>query len=152
MTNVNPSIEIQVNKSEKVLEVKPLNDDAKIVVGDMDFSGSKLDATINALIGSMLRNGYISDMANSILVTVNSNDPSTGQAMQNKLMSEINTILESGNISGAVLGQTVTDDTSINKLAEQYGITVDKVKLIEQITKQNTYYTFENLVSSSMLV
>ena len=152
MTNVNPSIEIQVNKSEKVLEVKPLNDDAKIVVGDMDFSGSKLDATINALIGSMLRNGYISDMANSILVTVNSNDPSTGQAMQNKLMSEINTILESGNISGAVLGQTVTDDTSINKLAEQYGITVDKAKLIEQITKQNTYYTFENLVSSSMLV
>ena len=41
MLDVNPSIEIQVNKNEKVLEVKPLNDDAKIVVGDMDFVGSK---------------------------------------------------------------------------------------------------------------
>ncbi len=150
MLDVNPSIEIQVNKNENVLAVKPLNKEAQIVVGDMDFEGSKLDVTVNALIGSMLRNGYISDKANSILVTVNSNNPSTGQTMQAKLMSEINSVLESGNVYGAVLGQTVTNDKDVQKLAEQYGITVGKAKLIEQITTQNTFYSFEDLVSLSI--
>ena len=150
MLDVNPSIEIQVNKSENVLNVNPLNEDAKIVVGDMDFKGSKLDVTINALIGSMLRNGYINDMANSILVTVDSKSPSAGQAMQAKLMSEIDSILESGNVSGAVLGQTVTDESDVQKLAEKYGITVGKAKLIEQIATQNTFYSFEDLVSLSI--
>lgn len=146
MLDVNPSIEIQVNKGEKVLNVKSLNEDAQIVVGEMDFAGSSLDVTVNALIGSMLRNGYISDAANSILVTVDNNDPAAGQAMQSRLMSEINAILESGNVSGAVLGQTVTNDSEIQKLAEQYGITIGKAKLIKQITQQNTFYTFEDLV------
>lgn len=146
MLDVNPGIEITANKSEKVLDVKPYNEDAKTVIGDMDFSGSSLDVTVNALIGSMLRNGYISDAANSILVTVDNDDPAVGQTMQSRLMSEINAILESGNVSGAVLGQTVTNDSEIQKLAEQYGITVGKAKLIKQITQQNTFYTFEDLV------
>ena len=42
MLDVNPSIERQGNKHEKVLAVKPLNEDAKKVVGTMDFSGSSL--------------------------------------------------------------------------------------------------------------
>ncbi|MBQ0026923.1 MAG: PepSY domain-containing protein [Lachnospiraceae bacterium] len=150
MLDVNPSIEIQVNKKEKVLDVKPLNEDAKVVVGEMDFDGSSLDVTINALIGSMLRNGYISKAANSILVSVDNDDPAAGQAMQTKLMSEINEILESGNVQGAVLGQTVSNDDEIQKLADKYGITTGKAKLIRQITKQNTFYTFEDLVSLSI--
>ncbi len=146
MLDVNPSIEIQVNRHEKVLDVKALNEDAKIVVGEMDFSGSSLDVAVNALIGSMLRNGYISDAANSILVTVENYDPAAKQVMQTKLMSEINAILESGNVPGAVLGQTVTNDGEIRKLADQYGITVGKAGLIRQITQQNTFYAFEDLV------
>jgi uncharacterized membrane protein YkoI len=147
MLDVNPSLEIRVNQNEKVLNVTALNKDAKIVVGDMDFSGSSLDVTINALIGSMLRNGYISDAANSILITVDSNDAAAGQALQTKLMSEIQTLLESGNVSGALLGQTVTDDRDIRELAQQYGITVGKARLIRQITQQHSLYTFEDLVS-----
>lgn len=146
MLDVNPSLEIQVNKNEEVLNVIALNEDAKIVVGDMDFSGSSLEVTVNALIGSMLRNGYISEGANSILVTVDSNDAVSGQKLQAKLMSEINAILESGNISGAVLGQTVTEDKAIRQLAQQYGITVGKAKLIEQVVKEDSVYTFEDLV------
>ncbi len=146
MLDVNPSLEIQVNKNEEVLNVIALNEDAKIVVGDMDFSGSSLDVTVNALIGSMLRNGYISEGANSILVTVDSNDAVVGQELQAKLMSEINAILESGNISGAVLGQTVAEDKDTRQLAQQYGITVGKAKLIEQIAREDPIYTFEDLV------
>ena len=67
--DVNPSVEIQVNRKDQVLEVTPLNEDGKRVIGDMDFSGSDLDVTVNALIGSMLQNGYLSELANSLPVS-----------------------------------------------------------------------------------
>ena len=150
MLDVNPSIEIQVNKSEKVLGVKALNDDAKTVIGDMKFAGSKLDATVNDLISSMMKNGYISDDANSILVSVDSNDQTVGQKLQTKLMTEISSIIKDGNVEGAILAQTVSKDEDIQKLADQYGITTGKAKLIKQITTQNTFYSFEDLVSLSI--
>ena len=46
--DVNPSIEIKVNKNEKVLDVVPLNEEARTVIGSMDFERSNLDVTIIA--------------------------------------------------------------------------------------------------------
>ena len=68
--DVNPSIDIKINKKEKVINVTALNEDANSIVGDMDFKGSDLKVTVNALIGSLVRNGYINDLTNSILVSV----------------------------------------------------------------------------------
>ena len=48
MLDVNPSVSISVDAEEKVLAVTPLNADGNIVVGDMDFTGSSLDVTVNA--------------------------------------------------------------------------------------------------------
>ena len=146
MLDVNPGIGINVNKSEKVLDVTPYNEDAKTVIGDMDFAGSSLDVTVNALIGSMLRNGYINEDANSVLISVDSKDQAAGAALQTRLMNEINGIMESENLSGAVLGQTVEDDKALQQSAQQYGITLGKAKLIDQITRQNTLYAFADLV------
>ena len=42
---------------------------------DMDFSGSSLDVAVNAIIGSMLQNGYLNELANSVLISVDNNDP-----------------------------------------------------------------------------
>lgn len=80
--DVNPSIEIQVNAKEHVLKVEPKNEDGRKVVGEMDFSGSSLDVTVNALIGSMLRNGYLNENANSILVSVDTRDAAKGSALR----------------------------------------------------------------------
>ncbi len=141
---VNPSLEIRVNSRETVLEVIPKNDDAKAVIGDMDFKGSKLDVTVNALVGSMLRHGYLSDLANSILVTVDSKD-SQGAALQDKLTREINDLFATGGFSGAVLSQTVRDDSALAALAEEYGITLGKAQLIAEIIAKDSRYTFESL-------
>ena len=50
--DVNPSIELKVNRSEKVLVCTPLNEDAKAILADMgdgaDLKGAKLDVAVNA--------------------------------------------------------------------------------------------------------
>ena len=45
--DVNPSIEIKLSRNERVLDVIAQNKDAEVVVGNMDFSGSSLDVTVN---------------------------------------------------------------------------------------------------------
>lgn len=41
--DVNPSIEIQVNEKNRVLDVVPMNEDGKTIIGEMDFRGNGLD-------------------------------------------------------------------------------------------------------------
>ena len=147
--DVNPGIEITVNAKEKVLNVKAMNDDAKKVIGDMNFKGSDLDVAVNALIGSMLRCGYLSEITNSILVSVDSSDAAQGEALQKRIAAEIEAILNQ-NGGGSVLSQTVTHDAELEKLASEYGITLGKAKLIQQITSASPLYTFESLVSLSI--
>lgn len=127
--DVNPSVEIQVNRKDQVLEVTPLNEDGKRVIGDMDFSGSDLDVTVNALIGSMLQNGYLSELANSILISVDNDDAQRGAELQEQLTQEVNNLLQTNSFSGAVLSQTVSDDNALRAQAEQYGITLGKAQL-----------------------
>ena len=148
--DVNPSIEIQVNKKEQVLSVTPRNEDAKIVVGDMDFKGSSLDVTVNALIGSMLRNGYLNELANSILISVDSQDPAKSAELKERLASEINDVLQTGTFNGAVLSQTISADSNLRDLADTYGIALGKAQLIQQIIAQNAFYSFEDLVPLSI--
>ena len=143
--DVNPSIEIKVNQKEKVLEVTAKNEDARTIIGDMNFHGSNLDVTVNALIGSMLQKGYLSEMANSILVSVDSNDPAQSEVLQRELTQKIGEFFQTGSFSGSVLSQTIAVNAELEQLAGQYGITLGKAQLIQQILAQDSRHTFESL-------
>ncbi len=140
--DVNPSIELNVDRDEKVLSAKGLNDDGRRVLGDMELEGSSLNIAVNAVIGSMLKNGYLDDMANSILVSVSGVDGYNAAALRSTLAANVNNQLE----NCSVLSQDVSNAGSNTvKLAEQYGITVGKAALIEQIISADSRHTFDEL-------
>ena len=147
--DVNPSIEVQVNQKERVIDVIPLNDDGKVIIGDMDFSGSDLNVTVHAIIGSMLQNGYLNELTNSLLISVDNNDPTRGAALQKRLMTEINKQLQTDTFSGSVLSQTVSKTDDLRQLAERYSIT-GKAQLIQAILSENSLHTFEELAPLSI--
>ena len=60
--DVNPSILLELDEEDKVINVIKENEDAEVIVGDMDLIGVDSDVVIYALIGSMLTNGYINDI------------------------------------------------------------------------------------------
>ena len=143
--DVNPSVEIRVNKKERVLEVNPLNEDGKVIVGDMDLSGSDVDVAVNAMIGSMLKSGYLNELANSILISVDNEDTARGAALQERLSAEVSKLLQTETFSGAVLSQTVVEDDDLRQLADKNGITVGKAQLIRDIIAEKPLHTFEEL-------
>lgn len=144
--DVNPSVEIATNKNEKVLSVTALNADGEIIIGDMSLKGSDLDVAVNALIGSMVQNGYINEVSNSILLTVDGKNEEKNAVICEKLVEKINEVLKTDALDGAVLSQTIGATESVKALAEEYGISKGKAQLISQITLQNTRYSFEELV------
>ena len=148
--DVNPSIELNVNRRERVVSVSPINNDGKQILGDMDLTGSDLQVAVNALVGSMLRQGYLSELSNSILISVDSSDPSESASLQEKLSQEVAALLDTNSFSGAVLSQTVETDAELSSLAEQYGLTPGKAQLIRRITESHPQHTFEDLAGLSI--
>ena len=69
--DVNPSIEISIDKNERVLDANPINDEASEIIGEMNLKGSDIDVACNAIVGSMLTHGYLTDIQNSLLDDIN---------------------------------------------------------------------------------
>lgn len=148
--DVNPSLNIVMDESDKVLEVQPLNDDAKTVIGDMNFTGSSLDVTVNALIGSMLVNGYLDDIRNSILVSVENGDSAKAESLQQQVSDLISSAVGDGGFEASVLTQTVTATSESAALAEQYGISEGKAELILKVCAADPTLTAESLAPLSV--
>ncbi len=131
--DVNPSMEIHIDKNEKVVEVTALNEEAETVLFDMDLEKVDLNVAVNAIIGSMLKNGYLSVDQNSILVSVSSKDEKRAEALQSAIAGDIEKILGGDNIEASVITQTfeVTDD--VNKKAEENKISAAKATLVDRI-------------------
>ena len=156
MFDVNPSVEIQVDKKDTITSAKALNVDGKKILEDMDLKGSKLNIGVNAIVGSMYKNGYIDELKNSILVTVDSKDKDHAASLEDRITKEINKSLKTYNIDSAILSQIYDLDDEIERKAREYGISEGKAELLEKIIESNltnkngTKYKFEELVDLSI--
>lgn len=141
--DVNPSIELDVDKNEKIISAVGLNDEGREVLGGMELEGSGFDVAVNAIIGSMLQHGYLDDTANSILLSVSGVDGYDADTLQAKLTDNVNRLLK----DCSVLSQNVSDaDGDLVEKAEKYGITVGKARLISEIVSSDSRHSFEELV------
>lgn len=146
--DVNPSIELEVDADERIIIARALNDDGKKVLSGMKLEGTDLNTGVNAIVGSMLKNGYIDELRNSVLVSVSGDGSIDTAALEAKLMQEISSALDG---AGAVVAQNLDDiDDDTRKLAERYGISVGKAAFIEKIIELNPTLKVEELAPLSI--
>lgn len=149
--DVNPSIQLEVNKNEKVLSATPMNDDGAEILADMDLKGTQADVAMYAIIGSLLEHGYVDELANSILITVEDDDQARGEKLQQELTAQADAALASAQVNGAVLAQTLQHSEELTQKAQEYGISTGKAALIQAIVEgSNNTKTFEDLVGLSI--
>lgn len=150
--DVNPSIELRVNSREKVVSCQALNDEAAAVLADMDggrdLKGVKADVAVNAIVGSLVRCGYLDTLSSAILISVEDKDQARAQRLQQELTSVAGGAL--GDSQAAVLSQTVQQDKDLEKLAKANNISTGKAALIRQAMALNSSLTFEGLAKLSV--
>lgn len=146
--DVNPSIELKINKKNKVIDVIANNEDGNKILSDMDLNGSDMNVAINALIGSMVKNGYIDELANSILISVEGNSEEENEKLRQEIVNQLNANLTDNNFS--IVSQTVSNESELESIANQYNISLGKAKLIQDIIANNNLLTYDQLANLSI--
>ena len=152
--DVNPSIELKVSKSEKVLACTPLNEDAKAILADMgdgaDLKGAKLDVAVNAIVGSLVRNGYLDSISSAIMISVEDKDTVRAEKLQRELTSAVDGVLQTSEAKAAVLTQTLTQDAGREQQARKNNISTGKAALVNHVLALNSALKFDALAKLSV--
>ena len=152
--DVNPSIELKVNRSEKVLVCTPLNEDAKAILADMsngaDLKGAKLDVAVNAIVGSLVRNGYLNSISSAIMISVEDKDTARAEKLQRELTSTVDGVLQTSEAKASVLTQTLTQDAGLEQQARENSISTGKAALVNRVLALNATLKFDALAKLSV--
>ena len=152
--DVNPSIELKVSRNEKVLACVPLNEDAKAILADMsngaDLKGAKLDVAVNAIVGSLVRNGYLDSISSAIMISVEDKDAARAEKLQRELTSAVDGVLQTSEAKAAVLTQTLTQDAAREQQARENNISTGKAALVNRVLAINPSLKFDALAKLSV--
>ena len=152
--DVNPSIELKVSRNEKVLACAPLNEDAKAILADMsngaDLKGAKLDVAVNAIVGSLVRNGYLDSISSAIMISVEDKDAARAEKLQRELTSAVDGVLQTSEAKAAVLTQTLTQDAAREQQARENNISTGKAALVNRVLTINPSLKFDALAKLSV--
>ena len=152
--DVNPSIELKVSRNEKVLVCTPLNEDAKAILADMgdgaDLRGAKLDVAVNAIVGSLVRNGYLNSISSAIMISVEDNDTARAEKLQRELTSTVDGALQTSEAKASVLTQMLTQNAGLEQQARENSISTGKAALVNRVLALNTALKFDALAKLSV--
>ena len=152
--DVNPSMELKVSRNEKVLVCTPLNEDAKAILADMsngaDLKGAKLDVAVNAIVGSLVRNGYLDSVSSAIMISVEDKDAARAEKLQRELTGTVDGALQTGEAKAAVLTQTLTQDAAREQQARENSISTGKAALVNRVLAINPALKFDALAKLSV--
>lgn len=149
--DVNPSVELSVNKKNKVLSAEPLNEDAKNIMQDMDLKGVDLNIAVNAVIGSMVTHGYLKDLDNAILVTVSNDSVSKAKSIRSAVVNDIQDTLEKKQLKAVVYDQQVIEEDEVKKLADEYQISYGKAYFLKELISQNSSLSMSDMKEMASL-
>lgn len=150
--DVNPSIEIVTNRLDKVVEINPLNDDAKELLKDFQPKDRSLERTVNDLVDLMILTGHIKGGEdNFVMITVA--DDSVDNKLVDKVNRTINAMLQNKQIEATILNQAIAKSDRDKKqtgvqLAAQRLQEIDGSLTAEQLgsmtVKEIIHYSKEN--------
>lgn len=149
--DVNPSVELSINRRNRVLSAQPLNEDAREILSEMDLEGVDLNVAVNAVIGSMVTHGYLDDLENAILVTVSNDSIRKATELRTSVVGDIEQTLKENQVQAVVYDQQVIEKDEMKEIAEAYGISYGKAYFLMELIDQNQALTMDDMEELSSL-
>lgn len=152
--DVNPSIELEVSRNEKVLRCTALNDDAKRVLAELDggaqLNGTSLNVAVHAIIGGLVRSGYLTGDSSALLISVEDSNANRAAKLQRSLTAAADTVLQAQETPAAVLSQTLRQDADRTAQAKAHDISAGKAALVERVRALNGTLAYDRLAKLSV--
>ena len=130
--DINPSLEISYNKDGKVSEATALNEDAEVLLYELELVGKGYTEAIELIVDNCVALGFLSPQRNdnAILTTAISEQGVKDEKMTEKIKEIFSDTLTQKNVIGEIL--TGEQSEELNKEAEKYGIDGQKLSLIQK--------------------
>ena len=112
----------------------------------MDLEQTDMTVAVNAVIGSMVKQGYLTTENNTVLLSVENDDADERFRVEKELSENISSTLSTYDISGAILAQDMDIDDDMETIVSKYDISYGKAALIEEIMEERSDYKIEDLV------
>ncbi len=134
--DINPSIEINLNKDNKVVKVIALNDDAKDIINN-NLKGKTLDETLKSITNNVIEKGYAEKDYVAIILY------SKGNVDNEKVKQNIekNFEVKQKRVEIVVVESVTKED---EELAKKYNISPAKVSYIETIISDKENISVED--------
>ncbi|MCR5796157.1 MAG: hypothetical protein K6G61_12525 [Solobacterium sp.] len=147
--DVNPSVSLTVNQKEKVIGVKTENRDGEAVLSGMDLKNTDVNTAVNALLGSMIRHGYLDEAHSILLLTVDCGSKEKADDLLYRLDHDVNEYLSAFLGTGRVIDREIRVDDKLQEQSSAYAISPSKADFINELI-EGTDLRFEDLADLSI--
>jgi len=139
---INPEVEFTVSEDNVILSVNPINEDAEILLSDIDLSGVTIDEAAETFVELATESGYINSESEDNEVTVDIITESGEEEIESCIKQKINKFFEDNKITGVVKRESLKE---YKAEADALGISVQKLKLINRAIEINPELTVDYL-------
>lgn len=129
--DVNPGIELLTNQKNRVLEAYATNGDGDKVLSGMDLHNVDLQVALNAIVGSMVQQGYMTKDTKGVLVTVQNKDQKKAETLRKLVVKEMEIALSTEDMNAAVFHQVIsTQNNNASAFARKNNISLGKAVFV----------------------
>ncbi len=129
--DVNPGIEILTNQKNRVLEAYATNGDGDKVLSGMDLQNVDLQVALNAIVGSMVQQGYMTKDTKGVLVTVQNKDQKRADNLRKLVVKEMEIALSTEDMNAAVFHQVISSqNNNASAFARKNNISLGKAVFV----------------------
>jgi len=129
--DVNPGIELLTNQKNRVLEAYATNGDGDKVLSGMDLHNVDLQVALNAIVGSMVQQGYMTKDTKGVLVTVQNKDQKKADNLRKLVVKEMEIALSTEDMNAAVFHQVIsTQNNNASAFARKNNISLGKAVFV----------------------
>lgn len=143
--DVNPSLELSLDKNDRVLSCTAANEDAETVLGEMELKGVELKTAVNAIVGSMYINGYLTAEDNSVLISVDVGKNRDEAEFLTYITAQVNEVFAKAEMQCSIIAQSVEADEELVQRAKEKGVSVGKLHLVDKMIDGLEEFNEENV-------
>jgi hypothetical protein len=148
--DINPSVELIVNRRDIVVMVNPLNEDAETLLVDLELVGLKLEVATELIINKAIELGYIDVDSEETVVSVTAigyNDD-YGLKLGLRIRNHVNELFVKKGIFGyALVSETMEE---VRAEAEELGVSPGKLRLVKVVQELYPETTTEEGLAMSV--
>ena len=148
--DINPSVELAINKFKKVISYEAYNSDGEILLADNDKRNITVDKAISNIISSAISKKYLLDNNNSIITFATiSNNLNLRKTLQADLKYTVNNTLKNKSIEANVISSN--NDFNKRLEAKNLGFTVSKYTLVEELKSLDSSTVLTDYKNTSII-